>query len=174
MYISTRGMTTDQKLIKPSIMHQSHILDLNNAYPGLQYTEASLTAFFRFLESLTDYPIPAGELSVVFINDEVIAELHEEYLDDPTPTDVITFLGDPTMDFAGEICVSVDHALANATIHGQTLQEELTLYLIHGWLHLTGLDDIEETERLLMRKAEADIMARAKSAGTLPDFSIAN
>jgi probable rRNA maturation factor len=106
------------------------------------------------------------------MDDNEIAELHEAYLADPTPTDVITFPGDPAMEFAGEICVSVDHALAHAKTHGQTFQEELTLYLVHGWLHLAGLNDIEESDRRKMRQAEASIMAALRQAGVIPNFTL--
>src|SRR5689334_19764508 len=58
---------------------------------------------------------PAGELSVVFLTDRAIARIHGEFMDDPTPTDVITFPGDPTAGVAGEICVSADAAWRHVT-----------------------------------------------------------
>ena len=45
--------------------------------------------------------IPTGELSLVFLTDPALAQLHADFLADPTPTDVITFEGDPTQGTAG-------------------------------------------------------------------------
>jgi len=49
---------------------------------------------------------PCGELSLVFLTDAALAKLHADFLDDPTPTDVITFEGAAALHTAGEICVS--------------------------------------------------------------------
>ena len=56
--------------------------------------------------------VPGGDLSIAILSDAKVAEIHGDFLDDPTETDVITFPGDPDMEFAGEICVSADRALA--------------------------------------------------------------
>ena len=81
-------------------------------------------------------------LSVVFVGDEQLAEMHAEWLDDPTQTDVITFdLGDSGAGPAGELYVSVDCALRLAPTRPVSVERELALYLVHGALHLCGYDD---------------------------------
>src|SRR4051794_6666786 len=65
------------------------------------------------------------ELSVAFLTDAALARLHDDFLDDPTTTDVITFEADPTLGSAGEICVSADTAAAYARKHGRNFSEEL-------------------------------------------------
>jgi probable rRNA maturation factor len=112
----------------------------------------------------------AGELSVVFLTDAALAQLHADFLDDPTTTDVITFEGDPALGTAGEICVSADTAAAYAKAHGRDFSEELTLYVVHGWLHLAGYDDLQPAKKRGMRRAEARAMKLLHAAGAVPRF----
>jgi probable rRNA maturation factor len=104
-------------------------------------------------------PVPAGELSLVFLDDAALAQLHGQFLDDPTPTDVITFEGDPAHDSAGEICVSADAAANFARETAKVFSSELTLYVVHGWLHLAGYDDLTPPRKRIMRRAEARALA---------------
>lgn len=112
-----------------------------------------------------------GELSLVFLTDAALARLHADFLHDPATTDVITFAGDPTFGTAGEICVSVDTAARFARDHGRDFSAELTLYLVHGWLHLAGYDDLVPAKKRAMRRAEARAMRLLGRAGALPVFS---
>jgi len=113
---------------------------------------------------------PAGELSIVFLSDVALAKIHADFLHDPTPTDVITFAGDASLDVAGEICVSVDRAAAYATAHRHDFSTELTLYIVHGWLHLAGFDDLQPAKKRRMRAAEARALALLRAAAALPKF----
>jgi len=118
---------------------------------------------------------PSGELSLVFLTDAALAKLHADFLADPTPTDVITFEGDPALHSAGEICVSVDAALRHvSTCRPAPLafSTELTLYLIHGWLHLAGHDDRQPAHKKRMRAAEARALALLRARRTIPKFAI--
>lgn len=112
----------------------------------------------------------AGELSVVFLTDAALARLHADFLDDPTTTDVITFAGDPRLGAAGEICVSVDTAAAYARRHRRDFSSELTLYVVHGWLHLAGYDDLVPAKKRAMRRAEARAMRVLRAARAVPSF----
>ncbi len=101
---------------------------------------------------------PAAELSVVFLTDAALARLHADFLADPAVTDVITFEGQPALGTAGEICVSADAAqrqVRDGNTAGRDFATELTLYVIHGWLHLTGYDDLRPARKRIMRRAEA-------------------
>lgn len=102
--------------------------------------------------------MPPGELSLVFFNDARLAQLHGDFLDDPTTTDVITFEGLPEAGSAGEICVSADTAARFAREHALDFSHELTLYVVHGWLHLAGYDDLQPQKKRRMRAAEARAM----------------
>ena len=98
----------------------------------------------------------SGEISICFVDDERIAQLHGEFLDDPTPTDVSTFpvSEDDSRPLEGEIVISSGAALRQAGDHGTTPLSELHLYVIHGLLHLTGYDDLNEEDSLKMQAAQ--------------------
>ena len=100
------------------------------------------------------------ELSVLLTGDERIAALHGEWLDDPSPTDVLSFdLGEAGGGPAGELVVSVDCARRVATERDMPAGRELALYLVHGALHLCGFDDREPADRARMRSAERSVLA---------------
>ena len=113
------------------------------------------------------------ELSIVFLTDAALAKLHADFLDDPTTTDVITFEGDPVAGTAGEICVSVDTAARYARETGRPFSDELTLYLVHGWLHLAGFDDLAPAKKRVMRRAETRAMRHLANTRALPKFTLA-
>lgn len=115
---------------------------------------------------------PAGELSITFLTDPALARLHADYLDDPTTTDVITFEGDETMNHAGDVCVSADTALAYSQKHDVPFAEELLRYVIHGWLHLAGYDDLEPGKKRRMRAAEERALKLLRAAELLPRFAL--
>lgn len=115
---------------------------------------------------------PPGELSLVFLTDAALARLHADYLDDPTTTDVITFEGHAALGTAGEICVSVDRAADCARRRALDLAGELTLYLVHGWLHLAGYDDLRPALKRRMRAAEARALRLLAAADAVPRFSL--
>ena len=116
------------------------------------------------------HPVPAGELSIAFLTDRALARLHASFLDDPSITDVITFPGTPRLGQAGEICVSADTARSFAAGHRHDLSEELTLYVVHGWLHLAGHDDRQSASKKRMRAAEARALALLRGRGIVPVF----
>jgi probable rRNA maturation factor len=93
-------------------------------------------------------------------------------MDDPSPTDVITFPPAPDMQSAGEIIVSVDHARTRAVELHLPLARELALYLAHGWLHLVGFDDRNNTDRQKMRQAENTILNALDQLPQFPHFQI--
>jgi len=138
----------------------------------LRFSPAGLGRCLEVLENLPGPRPPAGEISLAFLTDAALAKIHGDFLDDPTPTDVITFPGDGTGEFAGEICVSVDRAAEEARKRGRKFAEELTLYLVHGWLHLAGLDDRTPRDRQAMRRGERRLLAALQRARAWPDFRL--
>ena len=131
--------------------------------------------------------VPPGELSIVFLTDPALARIHADFMGDPTATDVITFEGDKAAGLAGEICVSADTAwkyvesvlaptsrtrAPQAATLQQSFSAELTLYLIHGWLHLAGYDDLKPAKKRRMRAAEARAMKLLREAGAIPEFRL--
>lgn len=115
---------------------------------------------------------PNGELSLVFLSDRALAEIHARFLDDPTVTDVITFEGNEELESAGEICVSVETASRYAREHRRAFAEELTLYVVHGWLHLAGYDDLQPAKKRRMRAAESRALDLLRKENALPGFAL--
>ena len=115
---------------------------------------------------------PPGELSLVFLTDSALTQLHADFLADPTATDVITFEGDSAMGVAGEICVSVDTAAAYAKQTKRDFASELLLYVVHGWLHLAGYDDLQPAKKRVMRRAESRAFALLEKSKLPPIFSL--
>ncbi|MDP0489750.1 MAG: rRNA maturation RNase YbeY [Verrucomicrobiota bacterium JB023] len=93
-----------------------------------------------------------SELEVSLVDDETLAGIHGEFLDDPTATDVITFPH-------GEILISTEMALQRAGDYGKSTFGETLLYLVHGLLHLAGFDDRESQERAEMARLQEEIWA---------------
>lgn len=147
-------------------------LEISNQYKALMAPEAEAEALFRAIEQSGHFPIQHGELSVVFVSDETIAQVHADFMDDPTPTDVITFPANAEMESAGEIIVSVDHAQSRALELGEPFSRELSLYLVHGWLHLAGYDDRKDADRAEMRLAEQRALSVLDQAGIGTGFTL--
>lgn len=99
------------------------------------------------------------EVNVYFIDTPTICQLHEEFFDDPSPTDCISFPMDEEDDeeeyrILGEVFVCPATAIEYAGQHKGNAYQETSLYIIHGLLHLMGYDDIEDEDIALMRKSE--------------------
>ncbi|NGX46747.1 MAG: Endoribonuclease YbeY [Chlamydiae bacterium] len=97
--------------------------------------------------------IKANEMAVHFVGKAKIADLHAQYFDDPSPTDCITFPYDDPH-FLGEIFVCPKVAEEYIAKHGGDLGEEITLYIVHGFIHLLGYEDTTPRARKEMRKQE--------------------
>lgn len=127
---------------------------------------------------------PPGELSIVFLTDAALAGLHKDFMNDPTATDVITFSGDSSAGLAGEICVSADTAAryvglrlaagrrTPAAAKLAAFSRELALYVVHGWLHLAGYDDLRPDRKRRMRAAERRALRLLEQSGLLPRFQL--
>jgi len=119
--------------------------------------KAALPGCFAALKS-PDAPLASlPEIEITIVNDTDIARVHGDFLDDPTPTDVITF-------HHGEILISADTAQRQCLDHGQSVDYEVALYLIHGLMHLAGWDDHEAEEAREMAKRQEAILSNALKA----------
>lgn len=100
------------------------------------------------------------EVGVHFVETQEICDLHRQYFNDPSPTDCISFPIDGISDnvigyrVLGDVFVCPQVAKEYAAANCGDTYQELTLYVVHGLLHLMGYDDIEDKDRLLMRKGE--------------------
>jgi probable rRNA maturation factor len=107
-------------------------------------------------EGIADY-----EISLAFVDNPTIHRLNKRYLDHDEPTDVLSFpLSDPSArKLAGELVIGVEVAQQQATERGHSVEAELTLYVIHGLLHLCGHDDKSDVAAAKMRERERYYLA---------------
>jgi probable rRNA maturation factor len=100
-----------------------------------------------------------GEIGIRVTNDTGIHQINRDHLGHDYPTDVISFAyhaDKPAVE--GELIVSVDTASERANEFGWPVAHELALYVVHGTLHITGMDDQDPSHRTEMRDAEQRIM----------------
>ena len=95
-----------------------------------------------------------GEIGYMFVDDEKILEVNREYLGHDYYTDIITFDYDESDVLNGDIVISVDTVRSNAEQFGKSFDDELHRVIIHGILHLCGINDKGPGERELMEAAE--------------------
>lgn len=97
------------------------------------------------------------EINIYFVDVPTICELHDQHFNLKTPTDCISIQVDPigtSPCFLGEVYISPQAAIDYCQKHSKELYPELTLYLIHGILHLLGYDDLKKEDIAKMRLAE--------------------
>jgi len=151
------------------------LLAIANRHPRLHVDRRALRQLIGVLDACATRfrgGCPPGELSVALLTDPDLARLHADFLGDPKTTDVITFAGQPALGLAGEICVSADTAAAYARKHRRQFAEELTLYVVHGWLHLAGYDDLVPVKKRAMRRAEHRALALLRNRRLRPAFRL--
>ena len=102
-----------------------------------------------------------GDIAYIFCDDEKILEVNRQYLQHDYYTDIITFdycedellMGRPDT-ISGDLFISLDTVRSNAEQQGTAYEEELHRVIIHGVLHLLGIDDKGPGEREKMEAAE--------------------
>lgn len=101
-----------------------------------------------------------SRLSVRLVNDLEMTRLHARHMNDPTTTDVLTFVDGAEVDVA----VCVDEARRRSAEMGHDLRRELLLYSLHGLLHAAGFDD-RTPEDFARMHAEEDRLLAAIGVG---------
>ncbi len=100
--------------------------------------------------------IKEAKISLAFVDNPTIHELNKRFLNHDEPTDVITFpLSSPgAKTLEGELVIGAEVGLEQASERGHPVEVELSLYVIHGLLHLCGYDDRTAEDSQRMREAE--------------------
>jgi len=137
---------------------------------GVEVDEIALAAIARYvLDELRIHPL--AELSVLVVDEKAMAELHERWMSEPGPTDVLAFPMDelrpphvggvntgragaeepgPDPGLLGDVVLCPQVATVQARDAGHSPQDELELLAVHGILHLLGYDHAEPDERTEM------------------------
>ena len=105
------------------------------------------------------YGKKCGDIAYIFCNDEKILEVNKEYLQHDYYTDIITFDYCEEETINGDLFISLDTVRTNAEMLGVEYVQELHRVIIHGILHLCGIDDKGEGEREIMEAAEDKALA---------------
>ena len=100
-----------------------------------------------------------GEIGYMFVDDEKILEVNNEYLGHDYYTDIITFDYCEGDILNGDLVISLDTVRTNAEKFGKDYDEELHRVIIHGILHLCGINDKGPGEREIMEAAENKALA---------------
>ena len=109
------------------------------------------------------------EVSVFFIDTEEMCQLHQQFFNDASPTDCISFPMDRQKEedywILGDVFVCPEVAIDNARDLGNDPYDETALYIVHGLLHLLGYDDMTEKDRKRIRLAERENLENFKRLG---------
>lgn len=106
-----------------------------------------------------------GEIAYIFVDDGKILEVNRQYLGHDYYTDIITFDYCEGDVISGDLFISLDTVRTNAEQVGATYEEELHRVIIHGILHLCGINDKGPGEREIMEAAEDKALALRSSLG---------
>ena len=157
--------------------------------------EVDLPRWLRLANAvLDDESVPSdAEVSLIFVDEESIADLNRRFLEGIGPTDVLAFpidhdhvpsgrrpdsggrgpgspveADEPPM-VLGDVVLCPAVAQRQAPEHGQTFDDELALLVVHGLLHLLGHDHAEDSDATAMRRREQELLERhhRRPAGTL-------
>lgn len=115
------------------------------------------TAWIRRVAAI--YGRKVGDVGYMFVNDDKILEVNNEYLGHDYYTDIITFDYDEGDTINGDLVISLDTVRTNAEKFGKDYDEELHRVIIHGILHLCGINDKGPGEREVMEAAENRALA---------------
>ncbi|MBQ2128433.1 MAG: rRNA maturation RNase YbeY [Prevotella sp.] len=127
----------------------------NVRFPKIKRRET--TAWIRRVAAT--YGRTIGEVGYLFCDDEKILQVNREFLQHDYYTDIITFDYNEGNQINGDLVISLDTVRTNAELFGKDYDEELHRVIIHGILHLCGLNDKGPGERELMEAAENKALA---------------
>jgi len=103
--------------------------------------------------------LPDKYLSIFLCDDATICKLNHQYFKRDIETDVIAF---PLEDdkYFGEVIISVERAVKVCEKYGNNWEDEFTIYLIHGILHILGYDDMTPAKKRVMFKKQNEIFKK--------------
>ena len=124
------------------------------AWQAAGLSRSGLTRFLRAAQTAVGLP---GEVEVLLAGDRTLRQLNRRYRGKNKATDVLSFpvVEDLPGAHAGDLAISLETATRQADEHGHTLRDEVRVLLLHGLLHLQGMD--HETDRGEMAAREAGL-----------------
>ncbi len=101
----------------------------------------------------------AGRLTYIFCDDDYILSTNRQFLNHDYYTDIITFDYSTARRISGDMVISLDTVRTNAAMVGESYERELHRVIVHGVLHLCGINDKGEGEREIMERHENAALA---------------
>jgi len=127
---------------------------INIDHPGA--SELSRSGLTRFLNRAREAVALEGDVDVLLADDATLRSLNKTFRHKNKATDVLSFpAAENPYGHAGDLAISLDTAERQAAAFGHTLRDEVRILLLHGLLHLSGLD--HETDNGEMAGREADL-----------------
>jgi len=135
--------------------------------PAAKSATLSKSSLSRFVNSAQRATGLSGEVDILLSTDAELKRLNQTFRGKNKPTDVLSF---PTpaeiaQSHAGDLAISVETAARQAESFGHTLAEEIRILILHGLLHLNGMD--HETDQGQMAAREAELRTRLRLPATL-------
>jgi probable rRNA maturation factor len=113
-------------------------------------------ALSKFItESIFNQTAKASSLTYIFVSDDALLQMNQQFLQHDTLTDIITFdQSENAKKIIGEIYISIDRVKENALKFKTNYEQELYRVIFHGALHLCGYKDKSKQDAVLMREME--------------------
>ncbi len=125
------------------------------AAQGIEMPEMDMRKVSKWIEEVAaSHSRMVGNLNYLFVNDEEILEANRQFVNHDYYTDIITFDYSHGDRISGDIMISLDTVASNAEKFGVPYFRELLRVIIHGVLHLVGINDKGPGEREIMEAAE--------------------
>ena len=122
---------------------------------GVEMPDINQPIINKRIEAIADYyGKKCGEIAYIFCNDPKIIEVNRQYLQHDYYTDIITFDYTHGSRISGDLFISLDTVKSNSVEQNTTYESELHRVIIHGILHLCGINDKGPGEREQMEAAE--------------------
>lgn len=125
-----------------------------NNHTGVNIQEKETINLVRFISKDEGLAESAEEINIIFVNDDYLRQLHRDFLNDDSYTDVMSFNLNEDNSIEGEIYISLDRARHYANEFNVSLSSEIARLIIHGILHFKGYDDDTEDGKLKMHELE--------------------
>ena len=127
---------------------------------GVEFPKINQSAVNQWIEQVAQrHQRVVGDLTYIFCNDEKILEVNRQYLQHDYFTDIITFDYSSRKRISGDMFISLDTIKSNAELFQRAYNEELMRVIIHGVLHLCGINDKGPGEREIMEMHENEALA---------------
>ncbi len=126
---------------------------------NINFPKIKKRATTKWIKSVANkYNKQTGDICYLFCSDEKILEINRQFLNHDFYTDIIAFDYSEGNKISGDIFISLETVLSNSQKYQTSFDEELHRVMIHGILHLCGLNDKSDDEIKEMRKAEEDAL----------------